>query len=143
MILTIRPASATGALSNGCLQRDAAKPVPSKLMRDSADEWMRWRAPIVKLTVPVNGKSTKLSGNFIKGFQGNCYYELDKNSPDSVTPKTCSYVPGGPGVSESPSYYRYVLVKINSTGTPCAYFWESAPSSQKCTNSCWTSLRPR
>lgn len=147
VILTVRPSSATALASNRCLERDALKPTPQKLLCDTPDEWMRWKCQPFELTVPVNGKPTRLSGRkFIKSINGNAYYELDRYSPDTVTPKTCSYVPGAPGIIEhmpSTPSFKHCLVKINSSGTPCAYQWESYSGSNKCTNSCWASLRPK
>lgn len=146
LILTVRPASATALASNRCLVRDDQKPTPPYLLCDNPDEWMRWKCQPCELTVPVNGKPTRLTGRkFIKSINGSCYYELDRYSPDTVVPKTCSYVPGAPGVTEnypSTPSYKHCLVKIDSTGKPCAYHWESYTGTQKCTNSCWASLRP-
>ena len=147
LILTVQPSSATALASNRCLDRDDLKPPPQKILCDTPDEWMRWKCQPCELSVPVNGKTTRLSGRkFIKSISGSCYYELDRYSPDTVTPKTCSYVPGAPGIIEhlpSTPSWKHVLVKINSSGVPCAYHWESSPGSKKCTNSCWTSLRPK
>jgi len=147
LILTVRPSSATALASNRCMEKDALKPVPSNILSDTPDEWMRWRAQPCELTVPVSGKATKLKGRlFIRNISASSYYELDKYSPNTVTPKTCPYVPGAPGIVESiPSgtAVKNCLVKINASGVPSAYHWETSAGTQKCTNSCWTSLRPR
>ncbi|MEO8037124.1 MAG: hypothetical protein ABI794_00045 [Betaproteobacteria bacterium] len=147
LILTVRPSSATALASNRCMEKDALKPPPSNILCDTPDEWMRWQTQPCELTVKVNNKMTKLTGRrFIRNITGSCYYELDKYSPNTVTPKTCSYVPGAPGVVEnipSGTGMKYCLVKINTAGVPCAYNWETSVGAQKCTNSCWTSLRPR
>jgi len=147
LILTVRPSSATALASNRCLERDNIKPPPSNLLCDTPDEWMRWQCKPCELSVIINGKPTKLTGRlFIRSISGNSYYELDRYQPNTVTPKSCSYIPGSPGVVEStPSVpsTKHVLVKINTSGVPCAYHWETMAGTQKCTNSCWTSLRPK
>jgi hypothetical protein len=146
LILTVRPSSATALASNTCLDHDRDKPTPSNLLCDGPDEWLRWKCKPCELSVKVNGSFTKLNGRkFIKSIDGSCYYELDQNSPNTVTPKSCSFVPGSPSCQELTSSFpdKHVLVKIDKLGTPCAYHWETKVDTQKCSNSCWTSLRPK
>lgn len=148
LILTVRPSSATALASNRCLQKDNLKPPPLNLLCDTPDEWMRWKCNGCELS--YNGVKLKYSDGtkklFIRSISGRCYYQLDRYSPNTVTPTACSYVPGAPGVVEawpSTPCVKHVLVKINTSGVPCAYHWETMAGTQKCTNSCWTSLRPR
>lgn len=146
LILTVRPSSATALASNRCLERDNIKPPPSNMLCDTPDEWMRWKCKPCELSVTINGKLTRLTGRqFIPSISRHCYFELDRYQPNTVTPKSCSYVPGAPGIQEHTLAVpeKHVLVKINTSGVPCAYHWEPMTNAQKCTNSCWTSLRPK
>jgi len=148
LILTVRPSSATALASNRCLERDNLKPPPSNVLCDTPDEWLRMKCNACELS--YNGVKQKYSDGtkklFIRNISGTCYYQLDRYSPNTVTPTTCSYVPGAPGVVEAwptTPCVKQVLVKIDTTGVPCAYHWEATTVGQKCTNSCWTSLRPK
>ncbi len=141
LIFTVQPAAATARTSIACMSHDQQKPMPGDVLAPSgsADQWLRKNIHLHQLTISDNGKPLFLKDRyFVRSWDNSSYWELKPGNPFGAMPAPSPYRFGQ--VTESSYGERMALIQVDDKGNPIGWLWEPK-GGQKCTKSCWTSIK--
>jgi hypothetical protein len=141
VVLTVRPASATGVASAvACLRRceTAAKDYPPAKFSYAShgDEWMRVKVDTCRLA-PSVGKPF-WSGKYFLGFDQHTYWRLDDKDPYNKPAVATTHTKGS-CYAEPTGQSMYGVAYVDGQGKVVGFAWDNKTHGSPVTWSCYTS----